>query len=84
MHIILPDLLLYSYYAELISGKFLGIDLLFGSFGPCPSGYIQFLGRTGRIHCQCPILLCFDMKPGEVNEIDFKEKTAGFGHILGS
>jgi hypothetical protein len=38
MHTILPDLLLYSYYTELLSAKYLGIDLLFGSFSPCPSG----------------------------------------------
>jgi hypothetical protein len=38
----------------------------------------------GCIHCQYPIILCFDMEPGEGSESDFEEETTVFGHFFGS
>ncbi len=38
MHAILSDLLLDVDDAQLLPAKYFGVDLLFSSFGPCPSG----------------------------------------------
>ncbi len=38
MHAILSDLLLDVDDAQLLPPKYFGVDLLFSSFGPCPSG----------------------------------------------
>jgi hypothetical protein len=38
MHAIPYDLLLDVDDAQLLPAKYFGIDLLFSSFGPCPSG----------------------------------------------
>ncbi len=38
MHAIPSDLLLDVDNAQLLPAKYLGVDLLFSLFGPCPSG----------------------------------------------
>ncbi len=79
MHAIPSDLLI-----DVDPANYVGVDLLFSSFGPCPSGKFKVLGHTGCVHCQYPILLCFNMEPGEVSEIDFEEEPTFFGQIFGS
>ena len=38
MHAIPLDLQLYVDDAQLLPARYFGVDLLFGSFGPCPTG----------------------------------------------
>ncbi len=71
-------------HSEFFPTWYFPIYLVACSFSLGATLSVQLLGRQSFIHCECPVLLGFQMGCSEFHEVDLKEKSTVVRDLFGA